>query len=84
MAGRVSKYSEIASDLRAKIENGTLGPGTRLPTKKELAESRVVSPSTIKKAVNELHHRLQARHKQNPVHRRGRARPGLAPRFLTR
>ncbi|SFN05741.1 DNA-binding transcriptional regulator, GntR family [Actinomadura madurae] len=54
MAGRVSKYSEIASDLRAKIDNGTLGPGVQLPTEKELADSWGVSPNTIKKAVNEL------------------------------
>ncbi|MEO3827239.1 GntR family transcriptional regulator [Actinomadura sp. B10D3] len=54
MAGRISKYSEIASDLRSKIENGALGPGAQLPTEKELADSWGVSPNTIKKAVNEL------------------------------
>ncbi|TDD91460.1 GntR family transcriptional regulator [Actinomadura darangshiensis] len=54
MAGRVSRYTEIADDLRDQIKRGALAPSAQLPTEKELAERWDVSPNTIKKAVNEL------------------------------
>ncbi|MFC4050845.1 GntR family transcriptional regulator [Actinomadura syzygii] len=54
MADRIPKYVEIAQDLRAQIEDGTLPPAAQLPTEKELVEHWDVSANTIKKAVNEL------------------------------
>lgn len=54
MADRIPKYKEIALDLQDQIEKGTLAPGARLPTEKELADHWGVSANTIKKAVNEL------------------------------
>lgn len=54
MAVRTPKYVEIAQDLQAQIHAGSLAPGDRLPTEKELADRWDVSPNTIKKAINEL------------------------------
>ena len=54
MADATPKYLQIAQELRAQIDAGSLAPGDRLPTEKELAERWDVSPNTIKKAVNEL------------------------------
>ena len=54
MADRIPKYVEIAQDLRAQIEDGTLPPAAQLPTEKDLVERWKVSANTIKKAVNEL------------------------------
>lgn len=48
---------EIALDLQAQIEQGTLTPGDRLPTERELADRWHASTNTIKKAVNELRKR---------------------------
>lgn len=50
----MSKYSEIACDIRASIEDGALGPGDRLPTVVELCELYGVSKVTVRKAVELL------------------------------
>ncbi|NVI90496.1 GntR family transcriptional regulator [Actinomadura sp. BRA 177] len=54
MARRTPRYVEIAADLQARIDDGRLEPGDRLPTEKELAQRWGVSENTIKAAVNEL------------------------------
>ncbi|MFG2086442.1 MULTISPECIES: GntR family transcriptional regulator [unclassified Spirillospora] len=57
MADKIPRYQEIAQDLHAQIEEGTLAPGDQLPTETELADQWKVSANTIKKAVNELRKR---------------------------
>ncbi|TDC76960.1 GntR family transcriptional regulator [Actinomadura sp. 7K507] len=54
MADGIPRYTEIALELQAQIEQGTLAPGDRLPTEKELADRWVVSTNTVKKAISEL------------------------------
>lgn len=54
MANRTPKYVEIAQDLRAQIQEGSLAPGDALPSEKELARHWRVSENTIKAAINEL------------------------------
>lgn len=44
----------VADDLRMKIEAGALGPGDRLPTLDELAETHRVSLTVVRKAVDML------------------------------
>lgn len=44
-------YQSIAADLRRKIESGEWPPGTRLPTKRELAARYQVNPATIDHAM---------------------------------
>lgn len=50
----MSKYSEIAQDIRSSIEDGALHPGDRLPTVVELCELYGVSKVTVRKAVELL------------------------------
>ncbi|MEY8436838.1 GntR family transcriptional regulator [Atopobiaceae bacterium 24-176] len=50
----MSKYSEIAQDIRASIEDGALLPGDRLPTVVELCDLYGVSKVTVRKAVELL------------------------------
>lgn len=50
----MSKYAEIAQDIRASIEDGAIAPGERLPTVVELCELYGVSKVTVRKAVELL------------------------------
>jgi GntR family transcriptional regulator len=47
-------YQQIAQKLRAKIENGELGPGAQLPTELELREEHNASRNTIRDAIKVL------------------------------
>jgi DNA-binding GntR family transcriptional regulator len=47
-------YQRIAAELRAMIEDGTLGPGAQLPTITALAESYAVSINTVQKSLGVL------------------------------
>ncbi|KAB8186829.1 UTRA domain-containing protein [Nonomuraea phyllanthi] len=46
--------TQIANDLRAAIANGTLQPGAKLPTVRDLAEQYGVSRNTAAKAIAQL------------------------------
>ena len=50
----MSKYEEIAEDIRSGILSGKYNPNERLPLEKEMCEYYGVSRITIKKAVDEL------------------------------
>ena len=47
-------YQQIAEDLRAQIESGTLAPGAQLPTELELRDRYDSSRNTIRDAVERL------------------------------
>ncbi|GAA0509596.1 GntR family transcriptional regulator [Saccharopolyspora thermophila] len=47
-------YQQVADDLRAAIQAGTLAPGDRLPKQPELADEYGVSVGTVKSALNVL------------------------------
>ncbi|OOM77319.1 HTH-type transcriptional regulator GmuR [Clostridium puniceum] len=50
----MSKYEEIAQDIRQAILSGKYSPNEQLPLEKEMCSSYGVSRITIKKAVDEL------------------------------
>lgn len=47
-------YQQIAEDLRAQIESGTLAPGAQLPTELELRDRYDSSRNTIRDAIKRL------------------------------
>ena len=47
-------YEQIVSQVRGAVERGTLGPGTRLPTVRALAEQTGLVPNTVAKAYRRL------------------------------
>ena len=47
-------YQQIAEDLRKQIDDGTLAPGSQLPTEKELRDRYEASRNTIRDAVKRL------------------------------
>jgi GntR family transcriptional regulator len=47
-------YQQIAEDLRAQIESGTLAPGAQLPTELELSDRYASSRNTIRDAIKRL------------------------------
>ncbi|WP_158887131.1 GntR family transcriptional regulator [Amycolatopsis anabasis] len=51
-----SPYQTIATELRTAITNGTLPPGTVLPTVQQLATTHHVAPSTAHRAITQLVH----------------------------
>ena len=50
----MTKYEVICSDIRKKIQNGTYGVNSRLPTEPELGQQYNVSRITVKKAIDQL------------------------------
>lgn len=51
LGGRGPKYLRIADAVRSEIQDGRLGPGSRLPAEAELAERFGVSPPTVRQAL---------------------------------
>ena len=47
-------YFQIEQDLALSIANGTLAPGSQLPSEEELVRRYGVSRTTVRKAVQEL------------------------------
>jgi DNA-binding GntR family transcriptional regulator len=47
-------YVQIADDLREKIKNGALGPGDKMPARKDVALEYGVAPETVRRAQDEL------------------------------
>lgn len=43
----MKRYEQLAGDIAESIANGTLPPGTRLPSVRQTSASRGVSPSTV-------------------------------------
>jgi GntR family transcriptional regulator len=54
MRARVPRYQEIADDLRAQIQRGSLAPGARLDTQRRLAEAFGVTLMTLRQALEVL------------------------------
>ena len=54
MPGDKFLYKKVSADLKAKIENGELAPGTKLPGEAEMSETYQVSVITIKHALQIL------------------------------
>lgn len=50
----VPRYRQIYEELHAAIQDGSLGPGDRLPSEAELGKRYSTSRITVAKAVNEL------------------------------
>lgn len=50
-------YREVVEQIRTQIENGSFGPGTRLPSERELSEMFEISRSSVREAliVLEIH-----------------------------
>jgi len=47
-------YRQIVRQITDAILGGMAGPGTRLPSHRELAEQLVIAPLTVKKAYDQL------------------------------
>jgi GntR family transcriptional regulator len=47
-------YRQIIDQVKSAIATGTLGPGDRLPTVRQLAVDLSVNPNTVSRAYNEL------------------------------
>ena len=47
-------YYQIVSDIKAKIEEGILAPGDKLPTENTLSRTYQVSRVTVRNALNAL------------------------------
>lgn len=54
LGAAIPPYLRIAAELRAAIESGALGPGSRLPSITALAEDHEVSINTVQKALRVL------------------------------
>ncbi|MFY1653851.1 GntR family transcriptional regulator [Solwaraspora sp. WMMB762] len=50
-------FREIVDDIAAKINNGELAPGEKLPSTSELADAYDVSTGTVYRALSLLHDR---------------------------
>jgi DNA-binding GntR family transcriptional regulator len=49
-----AEYRRLADQLRGRITNGELAPGTRLPSERDLARATCVSRTTVVAAYNLL------------------------------
>ena len=56
-AGAAYLYAVMADHIEARIENGELRPGARLPGERDLAAEYRVAIGTARRAVRELKHR---------------------------
>jgi len=52
-------YRRVAQDLEQQIADGTLGPGDKLPSERQLCERYDVSQITVRRALRELAHEGQ-------------------------
>jgi GntR family transcriptional regulator len=52
----VPPYVQIVEQVRQALLNGTLRPGDRLPTVKEVVGSLAINPNTVLKAYRDLEH----------------------------
>lgn len=57
MPRRSSRAEVAAQTVERRIEDGQLGPGTRLGTRRELAASLAIAPSTVSEAIKLLEDR---------------------------
>jgi GntR family transcriptional regulator len=55
-ASGVPIYRQIMDGVRYSVASGTIAPGDRLPSVRELATTLGVNPTTIQKAYGELEH----------------------------
>lgn len=47
-------YEQVKSDLRRLVVSGTIAPGEKLPSVRELAGQLAINPNTIQRAYREL------------------------------
>jgi GntR family transcriptional regulator len=47
-------YMQLVNQVRRAIRNGTLGPGDRLPTAREVVAALAINPNTVLKAYTQL------------------------------
>ncbi|MDD2957557.1 MAG: GntR family transcriptional regulator [Lachnospiraceae bacterium] len=47
-------YVQVITDMKKKIINGHLPPGTKLPSTRELAQSYQINPNTAQRIYNEM------------------------------
>ena len=52
----VPPYVQLVEQVRQALLNGTLRPGDRLPTVKEVVGALAINPNTVLKAYRELEH----------------------------
>ena len=52
--GPVAPWRQIYAALRGQIENGTLPPGARLPSIRDLSQTYGTALTTVQKALNAL------------------------------
>ena len=50
----VAPWRQLYALLRGQIEDGTLGPGARLPSIRDLGETYGVALTTVQKALSQL------------------------------
>lgn len=53
-SSRTPPWRQIADSLRTQIEDGTIPPGSRIPSTVELEQEWEVARETIRKAINSL------------------------------
>jgi GntR family transcriptional regulator len=53
----VPPYVQLVEQVRQALLNGTLRPGDRLPTVKEVVGSIAINPNTVLKAYRDLEHK---------------------------
>lgn len=53
-ASRVPIYRQLTHQIRESVARGTLRPGTRLPSVRELSKELVINPNTIARVYTEL------------------------------
>src|ERR1700693_5667921 len=68
-------YAQIAADLRDQIEKGTLAPGDRVPSTREITQRWGVGMATATKALTALRQEGIVR----PIHRAGTGGGGAPP-----
>lgn len=52
----VPTYAQLVHQVRRAVLQGTLSPGDRLPTAKEVVSALAINPNTVLKAYSELEH----------------------------
>lgn len=50
----VPTYLQLVNQIRRAVRNGTLRPGTQLPTAREVVAALAINPNTVFKAYTEL------------------------------
>ena len=63
-----TRYSQVASEIRQMIQNGTLQPGEKLPSEYNLCEQFGLSRITIRRAIKLLEGERLVESRHAPFH----------------